>query len=97
MLFLFSDVTELDAPTRIAVGSHLEVAKGLEPYGEDGLSVMELAASLDPDVRKARDARDRRGRHGIPVSSASPARSPAAPWKGASVHGPAAARPCVAV
>lgn len=50
MLFLFSDVTELDAPTRIAVGSHLEVAKGLQPYGDDGLTVMELAASLDPDV-----------------------------------------------
>ena len=50
MLFLFSDVTELDAPTRIAVGSHLKVAKCLEPYGDDGLSVMELAASLDPDV-----------------------------------------------
>jgi hypothetical protein len=48
MLFLFSDVTELDAPTRIAVGSHLEVAKVLEPHEDEGLSVMELAAALDP-------------------------------------------------
>ena len=50
MLFLFSDVTELDAPTRIAIGSHLEVAKALEPYEDEGLSVMELAAALDPDA-----------------------------------------------
>ncbi|GAB3515538.1 phytanoyl-CoA dioxygenase family protein [Emticicia fontis] len=46
MLFLFSDVGEKDAPTRIRVGSHLDVAKVLEPYGEQGLSFMELAAKL---------------------------------------------------
>lgn len=47
MLFLFSDVGEKDAPTRIRVGSHLDVAKLLEPEGEDGLSFMELAHKLD--------------------------------------------------
>lgn len=47
MLFLFSDVGEKDAPTRIRVGSHLKVAKMLEPHGEKGLSFMELAAKLD--------------------------------------------------
>jgi len=34
MLFLFSDVGEQDAPARIRVGSHLEVAKILEAAGE---------------------------------------------------------------
>ena len=47
MLFLFSDVTEQDAPTRIKVGSHLDVATILEPEGEQGLSFMELALRLD--------------------------------------------------
>lgn len=46
MLFLFSDVTELDAPTKILKGSHLEVAKLLQPYGDAGLSFMELATRL---------------------------------------------------
>lgn len=48
MLFLFSDVAHQDAPTRIKVGSHLDVAKILEPEGEEGLSFMELAHRLDP-------------------------------------------------
>lgn len=43
MLFLFSDVGELDAPTRLLKGSHLDVARLLEPEGEEGLSFMELA------------------------------------------------------
>lgn len=47
MLFLFSDVGEKEAPTRIRVGSHLDVAKLLEPAGEAGLSFMELAQQLD--------------------------------------------------
>lgn len=46
MLFLFSDVSEQDAPTRILEGSHLDVAKLLEPEGEQGLSFMELAMKL---------------------------------------------------
>jgi hypothetical protein len=44
MLFLFSDVGDADAPTRIRVGSHLEIARELEPAGEDGLSLRELSA-----------------------------------------------------
>jgi hypothetical protein len=47
MLFLFSDVFEQDAPTIIRVGSHLDVAKILEPEGRNGLSFMELAQKLD--------------------------------------------------
>ncbi|WP_019990361.1 phytanoyl-CoA dioxygenase family protein [Rudanella lutea] len=43
MLFLFSDVTEHDAPTRVRVGSHRDVAKILQPAGEQGLSFLEVA------------------------------------------------------
>jgi hypothetical protein len=43
MLFLFSDVGEDDAPTRIRVGSHLDAARILEPEGEAGLDARELA------------------------------------------------------
>lgn len=45
MLFLFSDVGEDDAPTRIRVGSHRDVARVLAPAGEAGLSLRELAAT----------------------------------------------------
>ncbi|OLZ66384.1 phytanoyl-CoA dioxygenase [Streptomyces sp. IMTB 2501] len=47
MLFLFSDVTEADAPTLIRVGSHLDVPTLLEPYGEAGASILELGPLLD--------------------------------------------------
>jgi hypothetical protein len=47
MLFLFSDVGQDDAPTRIRVGSHLDVPRLLEPAGEAGLSYLELAEKLD--------------------------------------------------
>ena len=42
MLFLFSDVGEQDAPTRIRVGSHLDMARFLAPAGEAGLSRLVL-------------------------------------------------------
>ncbi len=45
MLFLFSDVGANDAPTRIRVGSHLDIARILAPAGERGRSLRELAAS----------------------------------------------------
>ena len=45
MLFLFSDVGENDAPTRIRGGSHLDIARILAPAGEAGLSLSELAAN----------------------------------------------------
>jgi hypothetical protein len=43
MLFLFSDVGDDDAPTRIRLGSHLQVARILAPAGEDGLPMHELS------------------------------------------------------
>ncbi|CCH51291.1 hypothetical protein BN8_00208 [Fibrisoma limi BUZ 3] len=46
MLFLFSDVSDVDAPTRIRVGSHRDVARLLQSAGEQGFSFMELAERL---------------------------------------------------
>jgi hypothetical protein len=43
MLFLFSDVGEQDAPTRIRAGSHRDIARRLAPAGEAGLSLRDLA------------------------------------------------------
>jgi hypothetical protein len=43
MLFLFTEVTEGDAPTRRRVGSHLDVPRLLEPYGEKGVSGLKIA------------------------------------------------------
>ncbi|WP_421759293.1 phytanoyl-CoA dioxygenase family protein [Devosia sp.] len=43
MLFLFSDVGEDDAPTRIRVGSHADIARQLAPHGDNGMSLRELA------------------------------------------------------
>ena len=42
MLFLFSDVGPEDAPTRIRVGSHMDMARFLEPAGEAGKVHMNL-------------------------------------------------------
>jgi hypothetical protein len=53
MLFLFSDVGERDAPTRIRVGSHLDIPRLLEPFGDAGLSVIELAEKLDVTAKRA--------------------------------------------
>jgi hypothetical protein len=50
MLFLFSDVDEQDAPTRIRVGSHLRIPRLLAPGGDDGRSLLELARLADPET-----------------------------------------------
>ena len=50
MLFLFSDVTEEDAPTRIRLGSHLTVARLLAPAEEGGMSMMELSRLADHET-----------------------------------------------
>lgn len=42
MLFLFSDVGESDAPTRIRVGSHADIARALQPAGDKGMRLGEL-------------------------------------------------------
>lgn len=50
MLFLFSDVGFNDAPTRILVGSHLDVPRLLEPFGEEGLDFISLAQRFNEDT-----------------------------------------------
>ena len=55
LLFLFSDVDEADAPTRIRVGSHTAVARRLAPAGEAGLSLGELAADGFADTAGCRE------------------------------------------
>lgn len=47
MLFLYSGVSEHDAPTRIRIGSHADVARTLQPEQEAGLAFMEIAGKLD--------------------------------------------------
>ncbi|MFN4315178.1 MAG: phytanoyl-CoA dioxygenase family protein [Chitinophagaceae bacterium] len=46
MLFLFSDVGENDAPTRLRKASHFDIARLLAPEAEKGLSFMQLAEKL---------------------------------------------------
>jgi hypothetical protein len=57
MLFLFSDVQEDDAPTRIRVGSHLHMARRLAPAGERGMSLRELARQGFADTASLPEAR----------------------------------------
>jgi len=45
MLFLFSDVGDDDAPTRIRAGSHRDIARTLAPAGDAGLTLREVAAT----------------------------------------------------
>jgi len=52
MLFLFSDVGIDDAPTRILVGSHLDIPKLLEPAGTNGLSFLELAQQFGDSLTR---------------------------------------------
>ncbi|MGH3614904.1 MAG: phytanoyl-CoA dioxygenase family protein [Pseudonocardia sp.] len=48
MLFLFSDVGVDEAPTRIRVGSHLDVPPLLAPTGEDGAEFFAFARRMVP-------------------------------------------------
>ncbi|WP_062206547.1 phytanoyl-CoA dioxygenase family protein [Streptomyces sp. NBRC 109706] len=57
MLFLFTDVGEDDAPTRIKVGSHLDVPPFLRDAGEEGHGFLDLCRALDAAGRL--DAPDR--------------------------------------
>lgn len=46
-LWLFTDVTEEDAPTRIRVGSHRRMAAALAPFGRAGVSGFDTARLVD--------------------------------------------------
>jgi hypothetical protein len=50
MLFLFSDVSEQDAPTRIKLGSHLIVPRLLAPAGDRGMSMAEISRLAEQDT-----------------------------------------------
>ncbi|MFB1485035.1 phytanoyl-CoA dioxygenase family protein [Corallococcus sp. RDP092CA] len=56
MLFLFSDVGEDDAPTRLRVGSHQDIARLLGPAGEAGLTLRQLAANGFEESAHRREA-----------------------------------------
>jgi hypothetical protein len=45
MLFLFSDVGDDDAPTKIRKGSHGVIARELLPYGDGGATLRQLSAN----------------------------------------------------
>jgi hypothetical protein len=51
LLFLFSEVGDADAPTRIRVRSHLDVPAVLAPFGEAGLAMVDLAPRVDAASR----------------------------------------------
>jgi hypothetical protein len=55
MLFLFSDVGEDDAPTRIRVGSHLDVPSALAATGDDGMFFGDVNEWL-PNVHERQQA-----------------------------------------
>ena len=52
MLFLFSDIDIDNAPTRILVGSHLDIPSLLKPAGEEGLSFIELAQKFSTTLER---------------------------------------------
>ncbi|KXP04169.1 phytanoyl-CoA dioxygenase family protein [Tsukamurella pseudospumae] len=47
MLFLFSDIGDGDAPTRLRVGSHRRMAALLRPYGDDGAAMGALIPEFE--------------------------------------------------
>lgn len=53
MLFLFSDVGENDAPTRIRIGSHLDIPPLLVAAGDDGLKCKDIQLQVE-EVSRSR-------------------------------------------
>lgn len=51
VLFLFSEIGEEDAPTRVRVGSHLDVPRVLAPHGAAGASVLDVAGPVEEASR----------------------------------------------
>ncbi|MCE0763791.1 phytanoyl-CoA dioxygenase family protein [Pseudonocardia kujensis] len=48
MLFLFSEVGEADAPTKVRIGSHRKAARLLAPYGDEGADFFAFAREAVP-------------------------------------------------
>lgn len=55
MLVLLSDVGEDDAPTRLRVGSHHDVARGLVPFGEVGVPSSGTASVVSATAHRSID------------------------------------------
>jgi hypothetical protein len=55
MLFLFSDVGEDDAPTRIRIGSHQDIARRLARYGEEGATLRDLSSNGFEEASRRRE------------------------------------------
>jgi len=47
MLFLFSDVGQYDAPTRIWAGSHRDIARALASAGAEGMTLRQLVGVIE--------------------------------------------------
>jgi hypothetical protein len=77
MLFLFSDVGPRDAPTRIRVGSHIDMARHLAPVGEAGMSHKDMMLDQMGADRPEALATGEAGR--LPSTLSSSARSKQAP------------------
>lgn len=56
MLFLFSDVTESDAPTKLRETSHRIIARQLSPHGKNGLTLRELSKNGFSETENCREA-----------------------------------------
>lgn len=56
MLFLFSDVGEQDAPTRMRIGSHLRVPPLLAPAGEEGMPMLEISKLAERETAGMKEA-----------------------------------------
>jgi hypothetical protein len=56
-LFLFTDVSDVDAPTEISVGSHLDVPRVLEPFGATGVYFGDVSGDLPPSTFERTRAR----------------------------------------
>jgi hypothetical protein len=50
LLYLFSDVTEDDAPTEILSGSHMDVPAALLPYGREGVFFGDVMQEIPPSA-----------------------------------------------
>lgn len=80
MLFLFTDTGEDDAPTRVRIGSHLDVPEVLRPAGEQGMDgfvlgpLVEAASAHRPQTRVTGRAGDVYLCHPFLVHAAQPHR-----------------------
>lgn len=90
MLFLFSDVTDHDAPTRIRIGSHLDVARILRAFRRTGNVVPGVGRNIGRHRGPGRGACDRKGGDGLSLSPISGSRRSTAPRPESAFFGPAA-------